>query len=64
MAFLKQFTDSPVQALQRVKEVLDIYLQLITQTHTTVDWSCTVEYSNYTTVVLTELPSTYSTGTL
>lgn len=64
MAFRKQFTDSPVEALQRVEEVLDIYLQLITQAHTTVDWSCTMEYSNYTTVVITELPSTHSTGTL
>ncbi|KAB5567731.1 hypothetical protein PHYPO_G00236230 [Pangasianodon hypophthalmus] len=63
VVFLKQFTDSPVQALQRAKEVLDIYLQLITQTHTntSVDWSCAMEYSNYTTVVITELPSTHST---
>lgn len=58
MVFLKQFTDSPVQALQRAKEVLDIYLQLITQTHTTVNWSCATEYSNYTTVVNTDPPST------
>lgn len=59
MVFLKQFTDAPVQALQRAKEVLDIYLQLITQTHTTVNWSCATEYNNYTTTaVITEQPST------
>ncbi|KAG7332156.1 hypothetical protein KOW79_003990 [Hemibagrus wyckioides] len=62
VAFLKQFTDSPVQALQRAKEVLDIYLQLITQTNTAVDWSCAVEYSySFTTPVSTELPSTHGT---
>ncbi|KAF5907294.1 macrophage colony-stimulating factor 2 isoform X1, partial [Clarias magur] len=61
VVFLKQFTDSPVQALQRAEEVLDIYLQLITQTHTSVDWSCAVEYSNYTTAVITEPPTTHST---
>ncbi|KAK3540237.1 hypothetical protein QTP70_028439, partial [Hemibagrus guttatus] len=62
VVFLKQYIDSPVQALQRAKEVLDIYLQLITQTNTAVDWSCTVEYSySYTTPVNTELPSTHST---
>ncbi|XP_053480450.1 macrophage colony-stimulating factor 1b isoform X1 [Ictalurus furcatus] len=63
VVFLKQFTDSPIQALQRAKEVLDIYLQLITQTHTntSMDWSCAMEYSNYTTVVITELPRTHRT---
>ncbi|TSL97326.1 Macrophage colony-stimulating factor 1 [Bagarius yarrelli] len=62
VVFLKQFTDSPVQALQRAEEVLDLYLQLITQTHTALDWSCSMEYSyTYTTFVITELPSTHST---
>lgn len=62
--FLKQFTDSPDKALQRAKEVLEIYLELITQTHTAVDWSCAMEYSyNYTTVLTTEQPGTHSTGT-
>lgn len=64
MVFLKQFTDSPVQALQRAKEVLEIYLQLLIEAHTTVNWSCTIEYSNYTTIVITELPSTPTTGTV
>ncbi|KAI5094804.1 macrophage colony-stimulating factor 2 isoform X1 [Silurus meridionalis] len=59
--FLKQFKDSPIQALQRAKEVLDIYLQLITQVHTSLDWSCATEYSNYTTAVITQPPSTQST---
>lgn len=64
MVVLKEFTDSPVQALQRAKEVLDIYLQLITKSSTAVDWSCAAEYSYYfTTPVSTELPSTHSTGT-
>lgn len=63
VVFLKEFTDTPVQALQRAKEVLDVYLQLITQTATAVDWSCAVEYSySYTTVDNTELLSTNSTG--
>ncbi|GAA6106843.1 macrophage colony-stimulating factor 1b [Tachysurus ichikawai] len=62
VVFLKEFTDTPVQALQRAKEVLDVYLQLITQTATAVDWSCAVEYSySYTTVDNTELLSTNST---
>lgn len=65
MVFLKQFSDSPAQALQTAKEVLDIYLELITQTHTSVNWSCTMEYSNYivTTAVITKLPSAPNTGT-
>ncbi|XP_017577429.1 macrophage colony-stimulating factor 1b isoform X2 [Pygocentrus nattereri] len=55
--FEKQFTDSPVRALQRAEEVLTVYQQLITHTHTFVDWSCETEYSSYTALTITELPT-------
>ncbi|XP_072538720.1 macrophage colony-stimulating factor 1b [Salminus brasiliensis] len=57
--FERQFTDSPVQALQRAEEVLALYLQLITHSHTFVDWTCETEYSSYTAVpqLSTQLPT-------
>ncbi|XP_062854884.1 macrophage colony-stimulating factor 1b [Trichomycterus rosablanca] len=58
VAFLRQFTDSSVQALERAEEVLEIYLQLITQKHTTMDWSCAVDHSTHTSTAIIELPTT------
>ncbi|XP_066500424.1 macrophage colony-stimulating factor 1b [Hoplias malabaricus] len=55
--FEKEFTDSPLRALQRAEEILVLYLQLITQTHTFVDWTCETEYSSHTAVATTPLPT-------
>uniref|UniRef100_A0A4W4DZ84 Colony stimulating factor 1b (macrophage) n=1 Tax=Electrophorus electricus TaxID=8005 RepID=A0A4W4DZ84_ELEEL len=62
VAFERQFTDSPMRALQRAKEVLDLYLELITHTHTVVDWACEAEYSSHGPAAITEPPA--STGIL
>ncbi|KAI4904873.1 hypothetical protein NFI96_011577, partial [Prochilodus magdalenae] len=62
VSFEKQFTDSPVRALQRAEEVLVLYLQLITYTHTFVDWTCETEYSSHTAVTTTELPTSTEVG--
>ncbi|XP_026868003.1 macrophage colony-stimulating factor 1b isoform X2 [Electrophorus electricus] len=57
VAFERQFTDSPMRALQRAKEVLDLYLELITHTHTVVDWACEAEYSSHGPAAITEPPA-------
>uniref|UniRef100_A0A673LYS6 Colony stimulating factor 1b (macrophage) n=1 Tax=Sinocyclocheilus rhinocerous TaxID=307959 RepID=A0A673LYS6_9TELE len=46
VAFERQYNESPVQALQRVEEVLSLYLHLITTTNTPVNWTCEQEYSS------------------
>uniref|UniRef100_A0A673LWD0 Colony stimulating factor 1b (macrophage) n=1 Tax=Sinocyclocheilus rhinocerous TaxID=307959 RepID=A0A673LWD0_9TELE len=45
VAFERQYNESPVQALQRVEEVLSLYLHLITTTNTPVNWTCEQEYT-------------------
>ncbi|XP_030641120.1 macrophage colony-stimulating factor 1b [Chanos chanos] len=57
VAFERQYVSSPVRALRRVEEVLSLYLQLITQTHTPLDWNCEKEYSSQTPGVPTHRPS-------
>ncbi|RXN20201.1 macrophage colony-stimulating factor 2 isoform X1 [Labeo rohita] len=59
VAFERQYNESPVQALQRVEEVLTLYLHLITTTNTPVNWTCEQEYSSNLPPTVTQLtPST------
>ncbi|XP_067250070.1 macrophage colony-stimulating factor 1b [Chanodichthys erythropterus] len=55
IAFEKQFNETPVQALQRVEEVLSLYLHLISSTNTSVNWTCEQEYSSNVTPTVTPL---------
>ncbi|KAK7135492.1 hypothetical protein R3I94_014228 [Phoxinus phoxinus] len=59
VAFERQYNETPVQALQRVEEVLSLYLHLITSTNTPVNWTCEQEYN--INVPPTETPLTAST---
>ncbi|XP_056102635.1 macrophage colony-stimulating factor 1b [Rhinichthys klamathensis goyatoka] len=59
VAFERQYNETPVQALQRVEEVLSLYLHLITSTNTPVNWTCEQEYN--INVPPTETPLTTST---
>lgn len=60
VAFERQYNETPVQALQRVEEVLSLYLHLITSTNTSVNWTCEQEYSSNDSPTAT--PLTTSTG--
>ncbi|XP_048067349.1 macrophage colony-stimulating factor 1b isoform X2 [Megalobrama amblycephala] len=55
VAFEKQYNETPVQALQRVEEVLSLYLHLISSTNTSVNWTCEQEYSSNVTPTMTPL---------
>uniref|UniRef100_A0A672R389 Colony stimulating factor 1b (macrophage) n=1 Tax=Sinocyclocheilus grahami TaxID=75366 RepID=A0A672R389_SINGR len=55
VAFERQYNESPVQALQRVEEVLSLYLHLITTTNTPVNWTCEQEYSSNMPPTVTQL---------
>uniref|UniRef100_A0A672TCT8 Colony stimulating factor 1b (macrophage) n=1 Tax=Sinocyclocheilus grahami TaxID=75366 RepID=A0A672TCT8_SINGR len=55
VAFEGQYNESPVQALQRVEEVLSLYLHLITTTNTPVNWTCEQEYSSNLPPTATQL---------
>ncbi|XP_077080652.1 macrophage colony-stimulating factor 1b isoform X1 [Siphateles boraxobius] len=59
VAFERQYNETPVQALQRVEEVLSLYLHLITSTNAPVNWTCEQEYN--INVPPTETPLTTST---
>jgi len=60
VAFERQYNETPVQALQRVEEVLSLYLHLITSTNSPVNWTCEQEYN--INVPPTETQLTTSTG--
>lgn len=55
VAFETQYKESPVQALQRVEEVLSLYLHLITSINTPVNWTCEQEYSSSEPPTVTQL---------
>uniref|UniRef100_A0A671R3H6 Colony stimulating factor 1b (macrophage) n=1 Tax=Sinocyclocheilus anshuiensis TaxID=1608454 RepID=A0A671R3H6_9TELE len=55
VVFERQYNESPVQALQRVEEVLSLYLHLITTTNTPVNWTCEDEYSSNLPPTVTQL---------
>ncbi|KAK2898880.1 hypothetical protein Q8A67_010298 [Cirrhinus molitorella] len=55
VAFERQYNESPVQALQRVEEVLTLYLHLITTTNAPVNWTCEQEYSSNPPPTVTQL---------
>ncbi|KAF4109750.1 macrophage colony-stimulating factor 1b isoform X1 [Onychostoma macrolepis] len=55
VAFEREYNESPVQALQRVEEVLSLYLHLITTTNTPVNWTCEQEYSSNLPPTVTQL---------
>ncbi|XP_043102638.1 macrophage colony-stimulating factor 1b isoform X3 [Puntigrus tetrazona] len=55
VAFERQYKESPVQALQRVEEVLSLYLHLITTANTPVNWTCEQEYSSNLPSTVTQL---------
>ena len=45
MAFERVYHGSPKEALFRLQEVLALYLDIITQSNTPVDWNCETEYA-------------------
>uniref|UniRef100_A0A9J8BZA9 Colony stimulating factor 1b (macrophage) n=1 Tax=Cyprinus carpio carpio TaxID=630221 RepID=A0A9J8BZA9_CYPCA len=55
VAFERQYNESPAQALQRVEEVLSLYLHLITTTNTSLNWTCEQEYSSSLPPTVTQL---------
>ncbi|XP_051949610.1 uncharacterized protein LOC127620521 isoform X2 [Xyrauchen texanus] len=62
VAFERQYNESPVQALQRVEEVLSLYLHLITTTDTSLNWTCEQEYSSNTPPTITQLTTSTETA--
>lgn len=45
MTFERVYYGSPKEALLRVEEVLALYLDIITQSSSSVDWSCETEFA-------------------
>ncbi|XP_051760351.1 macrophage colony-stimulating factor 1b isoform X2 [Ctenopharyngodon idella] len=62
VAFERQYNETPVQALQRVEEVLSLYLHLITSTNTSVNWTCEQEYSSNVSPTVTPLTTSTETA--
>ncbi|TRY90013.1 hypothetical protein DNTS_034377 [Danionella cerebrum] len=60
-AFEREYKESPVQVLQRVEELLTLYLHLITSSNTSVNWTCEQEYSSSAEEHPTLTPLTIST---
>ncbi|XP_051525862.1 macrophage colony-stimulating factor 1b isoform X2 [Myxocyprinus asiaticus] len=62
VSFERQYNESPVQALQRVEEVLSLYLHIITTTDTPLNWTCEQEYSSNTLPTVTQLTTNTETA--
>lgn len=45
MTFERVYNGSPKEALLRVQEVLALYLDIITQSSSSVDWRCEAEFA-------------------
>ncbi|MEQ2175813.1 hypothetical protein GOODEAATRI_021583, partial [Goodea atripinnis] len=59
-SFETVYRGSPMEALQRVSEVLSIYWELVTTSDSPVDWRCQQEYSDSFSS-MTELPAESTT---
>ncbi|MEQ2219586.1 hypothetical protein XENOCAPTIV_020340 [Xenoophorus captivus] len=59
-SFETVYRGSPIEALQRVSEVLSIYWELVTTSDSPVDWRCQQEYSDSVSS-MTELPAESTT---
>lgn len=59
------YRGSPLEALQRVSEVLSLYWKLVTTSKVPLDWRCQQEYTELftsTTDIPTESSTQYFTG--